>query len=98
MMKRLKVFGALLTIFLAACATVPVQGEALECNACQTMWIRLYPSSRAPGVYSLIHGEKSRPCGNCQKLAMACFQTGKSPQKCPECGGVFTVRPVNVTP
>jgi hypothetical protein len=31
-------------------------------------------------------------------LAMACFQTGKLPEKCPECGGVFTMRPVNVTP
>lgn len=97
-MKVLKAAGVMWVLLLASCATVPVQGEALECNACRTMWIRLYPSSGAPGVYRLIHGEKTRPCGSCQKLAMACFQNGKSPEKCPECDGVFTVRPVNVTP
>jgi len=97
-MKLLKAAGVVWVVLLASCATVPVQDEALECDACQTMWIRLYPSSGAPGVYRLIHGEKTKPCENCQQLAMACFQTGKAPKKCPECGGVFTMRPVNVTP
>ena len=97
-MKLLKAAGVVWVVLLASCATVPVQGEALECNACRTMWIRLYPSSGAPGIYRLIHGEKSRPCESCQKVAMDCFQTGKSPQKCSECGGVLTLRPVNVTP
>jgi len=97
-MKVIKAAGAMWVVLLASCATVPVQGEALECSACRTIWIRLYPSSGAPGVYRLIHGEKTRPCENCQQLAMACFQTGKAPKKCPECGGVFTMRPVNVTP
>ncbi len=98
MMRRLKVFGALLTMFLAACATVPVQGEAVECNVCRTMWIQLSPSSGAPGLYRLNHQEKAKPCTSCEKLAMAYFQTGKTAGKCPECGGTLTVRPVNVTP
>lgn len=97
-MKLLTVAGVVWVVLLASCATVPVQGEALECSACRTIWIRLYPSSGAPGVYRLIHGEKTRPCENCQQLAMACFQTGKAPKKCLDCGGVFTLRPVNVTP
>jgi hypothetical protein len=98
MMKRLKALGALATILLAACATVPVQGEAVECNACRTMWIQLCPSSGAPGLYRLNHQEKSKPCVDCQKSAMAYFQTGKTPAKCLGCGGTLTVRPVNVTP
>ena len=98
MMKRLKALGALATILLAACATVPVQGEAVECSACRTMWIQLCPSSGAPGLYRLNHQEKSKPCVDCQKSAMAYFQAGKTPGKCPECGGTLTVRPVNVTP
>ena len=97
-MKSIKVFCAVLTVFLAACATVPVQGEAVECNACRTMWIQLCPSSGAPGLYRLNHQEKSKPCVDCQKSAMAYFQTGKSPGRCPGCGGTLTVRPVNVTP
>jgi ribosomal protein S27E len=46
----------------------------------------------------LNHQEKSKPCVDCQKSAMAYFQTGKTPAKCLGCGGTLTVRPVNVTP
>lgn len=40
-MKACKAFGAMLVVLLAACATVPVEGDAVECDACKTIWVRL---------------------------------------------------------
>ena len=97
-MNGLRTLGVVLVVVLAACTTVPIMGEAVECNACRTIWIRLYPSSGAPGVYRLNHEENRRPCENCAKLAMRYFETGEIPARCPQCGGQVTVRPVNVTP
>ena len=97
-MKVCKALGALMIVLLASCATIPVQGEAVECDACRTIWIRLFPSSGAAGIYRLNHEEKHRPCANCEKLAMRYFQTGEIPARCPQCDGQLTVRPVNVTP
>jgi DNA-directed RNA polymerase subunit RPC12/RpoP len=97
-MKGLKAVSVVFLILLASCATIPVQGEAVECDACRTIWIRLFPSSGAPGIYRLNHEEKHRPCANCGKLAMRYFQTGEIPARCPQCDGRLTVRPVNVTP
>ena len=97
-MKVCKALGALVMVLLASCATIPVQGEAVECDACRTIWIRLFPSSGAPGVYRLNHEEKHRPCANCGQLVMRYFETGEIPARCPQCDGRLTVRPVNVTP
>lgn len=96
-MKACKAFGAVLVVLLTSCATVPVEGDAVECDACRTIWVRLYPSSGAQGIYRLNHDEKRKPCANCQKLAMRYFETGEIPQGCPQCGGNIAVRPVNVT-
>jgi uncharacterized paraquat-inducible protein A len=96
-MKAGQVLGALLILFLASCATVPIDGEAVECDVCRTIWIRLYPSSGGPGIYRLNHEEKRKPCANCQTLAMRYFETGEMPERCPQCGGNLAVRPVNVT-
>jgi len=96
-MKSFKAVGALLILFLAACASVPVDGEAVECDLCRTIWIRLYPSSGGPGIYRLNHEEKRKPCADCGNLATRYFETGKLPPRCPQCGGNLVVRPVNVT-
>ncbi len=97
-MKGLKAVGAVFLVLLASCKTIPVHGEAVECDACRTIWLRLFPSSGAPGIYRLNHEEKRRPCANCGKLAMRYFETAGIPARCPQCGGQLTVRPVNVTP
>ena len=96
-MKSIKAFTAVLAVFLAACATVPIEGEAVECDVCQTIWIRLFESSGAPGIYRLNHEEKRKPCANCTKLAMGYFESGKIPESCRQCSGNLSVRPVNVT-
>ncbi len=96
-MKIMMTWGAVLAVLLAACATVPIDGEAVECDVCQTIWIRLFESSGAPGIYRLNHEEKRRPCANCGKLAMRYFETGELPRRCPQCGGNLAPRPVNVT-
>jgi uncharacterized paraquat-inducible protein A len=96
-MKACKALGAVMIVLLAACATVPVEGEAVECDACKTIWVRLYPSSGAPGIYRLNHDEKRKPCANCQKLAARYFETGEIPERCLRCSGKLVVRPVSVT-
>jgi NAD-dependent SIR2 family protein deacetylase len=96
-MKRLNAVGALLIAFLAACATFPADGDAVECDTCRAIWIRLYPSSGGAGIYRLKHEEKREACPDCEKLAARYFQTGKLPPRCPHCGGNFIVRPVSVT-
>jgi len=86
-------------LLLAACTTLePRHGDAVSCDVCDTIWIRLFDSSGAPGVYRLKHEEKRRPCRTCQALAMNYFQTGKLPKHCPECGGNLMLRPVVLTP
>lgn len=95
--KRFRAWCTVLAVLLAACATVPVDGDAVECDVCRTIWIRLYPSSGAPGIYRLNHVEKRRPCANCTQLALRYFETGRIPERCPQCGGHLAVRPVNVT-
>jgi hypothetical protein len=85
-------------LLLTACSTLqPLDGDAVECDVCETVWIRLFPSSGAPGVYRLNHAEKRKPCRTCRALALNYFQTGEIPQRCPECGGNLTLRPVSVT-
>lgn len=85
-------------LLLPACSTLqPLEGDAVECDVCETIWIRLFPSSGAPGVYRLNHEEKRKPCRTCRTLAMNYFQTGEIPNRCPDCGGNLTLRPVSVT-
>jgi hypothetical protein len=92
---RLVLASALL---LGACSTMePLHGDAVVCDVCDTIWIRLFETSGAPGVYRLNHEAKRRPCRTCEALAMNYFSTGEIPKRCPECGGQLALRPVTVT-
>lgn len=84
-------------LLLGACSTLqPPDGEAVQCGACDTIWIRLFETSGAPGVYRLNHEIRRRPCRTCQALAANYFQSGEIPKRCADCGGNLTLRPVNV--
>jgi hypothetical protein len=85
-------------VLLAACATVPSDGEAVQCEACDALWIRLRPASGAPGIYRASHAKRWQACPWCEALAIAYLQGGRRPERCVECGGELSVRPVNVTP
>ncbi len=90
--------AAFAVLLLAACSTLqPLEGDAVQCDVCDTIWIRLFESSGAPGVYRLNHEVKRKPCRTCQALAMNYFQSGEIPKRCADCGGNLTLRPVNVT-
>lgn len=92
-----KTLGAAMVVLLAACATVPVEGDAVNCDACRTMWIRLYSSSGAPGIYRLNHDEKHPPCLRCQGLAVRHFEGSGLAPRCARCGGNLALLPVRVT-
>ena len=96
-MKSAKTLGAALAaLLLASCATVPPDGIAVECRACRAMWIRLLPSTEAPGIYRLKQCPKSRICPNCSSLAARYFETGQMVPRCPRCRGILVSRAVNV--
>jgi hypothetical protein len=96
---RRSAWAAMATVFLlTACSTLqPLDGDAVACDVCDTIWIRLFESSGAQGVYRLNHEVKSKPCRTCQALAMNYFKSGQIPKRCPDCGGNLTLRPVTVT-
>ena len=98
-MKRIKAVGLALTLLLAACATVPdnTDGEALDCSACRAIWIRLLPSSGAPGVYRAKHCPKQRLCPECTRIVARYFRGGELPARCHACGGDLVWHPVSVT-
>jgi hypothetical protein len=84
-------------LFLGGCAALPVDGDAVECNRCQTMWIRLYAKTSAPGLYRLDEREgRTAPCSRCQKLSVQFFESGVLPRLCSDCGGALEPRTVNV--
>lgn len=89
--------AALISGALVGCASVPVDGDAVECGACDTLWIRLFESSGAPGLYRLNHDERHEPCTACRARAMEYFETGRLPDDCPVCHGRLGVRPVAVS-
>ncbi len=94
-MKSLKVAGAVMILLLAACCTVPPPvGEAIECDACETLWIHMFPPVDPPGLYRLKHGKNWRACSACERLAETYFRSGKIPAFCPRCRGNLEVRPV----
>ena len=95
-MKGLRTWSAVLVLLLASCATVPVDGDAVDCDVCEMMWIRLLPASGAPGLYRLNHDTKRPVCSSCRELAMEYFETGRLPACCPRCRGTLTLRPVNI--
>ena len=85
------------TFLLVSCATLPPDGDAVECAACDALWIRLLPATGAAGVYRMKHEERPEPCARCEKLSASYFRTGEIPTRCPQCGGRLLLRPVNVT-
>lgn len=93
-----KCFKALSLVFilLAGCASVPADGEAVECDVCRALWIRLYPANGPEGVYRLNHDRSRELCAGCESSAVRSFQTGEIPVSCRQCGGRLTARPVNI--
>ncbi|MFM8657030.1 MAG: hypothetical protein ACKOD5_07860 [Chthoniobacterales bacterium] len=84
-------------IFLGGCAAVPVDGDAVECDRCQTMWIRLYAKTSAPGFYRLDEREgKASPCARCEQLSVQFFESGALLRRCADCGGMLEPRTVNI--
>jgi hypothetical protein len=84
-------------IFLGGCAAVPVDGDAVECNRCQTMWIRLYAKTSAPGLYRLDEREgEASPCSRCEQLSLQFFESGALRRRCADCGGTLEPRTVNI--
>jgi hypothetical protein len=82
---------------LGGCAALPVDGDAVECNRCQTMWIRLYAKTTAPGLYRLDErGGAAAPCPRCEQFSVQFFESGVLPRLCPDCGGSLEPRTVNV--
>lgn len=97
-MKSGKACAAMIALCLAGCVTIASQGEAVECEVCRTLWIKLYPESGSPGIYRLNHRVKQKPCAQCEAYASRYFETGDIPERCAGCGGRFALRPVEVTP
>lgn len=83
-------------VALAGCATLPADGDAVSCDVCDTLWIRLFDSSGAPGIYRLNHQARNKPCAACRSRAMEYFARGELPARCPKCGGRLALRPVTV--
>jgi len=84
-------------MFVCGCAAVPVDGDAVECDRCQTMWIRLYAKTAAPGFYRLVEREsKMSPCARCEHLSVQFFESGALLRRCPDCRGILEPRTVNI--
>ena len=82
---------------LVSCATLPADGDAVECDACQAMWIYLSSGTPAPGLYRLNgNGDKRATCARCQKIAVGYFESGGLLQHCPDCGGRLRARGVDI--
>jgi hypothetical protein len=82
---------------LAACTTIPSDGAAVQCEACDTLWVRLLPASGAPGLYGLNYEKRWQACSDCEKLAMAYFGGARLPECYSKCGGKLSEQPVKVT-
>jgi hypothetical protein len=90
-------FAMMAALFLGGCAAVPVDGDAVECNKCQTMWIRLYAKTSVPGLYRLDEREgNASPCSRCEQLSVQFFESGALLRRCPDCGGMLGARTVNI--
>ena len=99
LMKSLKAWCAASAVLLAACCTVPApDGEAVECDACETLWIHMFPPVEPPGLYRLNHAKQWRACSACEGYAERYFRSGKIPAFCPRCRGRLAVRPVTFEP
>ena len=90
------IFSAGILFLLAGCRTVPVDGEAVECSRCETIWIRLYAGSPAPGIYRAAQREGRSPCSRCEQLSVQFFESGALRRTCRECAGQLRPRLVNV--
>ncbi|MEY3481787.1 MAG: hypothetical protein RIQ71_2562 [Verrucomicrobiota bacterium] len=86
------------TLFCAVgCASIPRDGDAVECSRCEAMWIRLFAGSPAPGFYRAAERESNgSPCSRCEQLSANFFESGVLLRRCPECGGRLLPRTVSV--
>ena len=84
-------------VLLAACVTIPADGEAVQCAACDALWIRLLPVSGAPGIYRANHAKRWQACAACEEFSLAYFAGGRLPERCLECGGKLSAQGVEVT-
>ena len=93
-----KAIGLLVAlIVLVSCATLPADGDAVECDACKAMWIYLSSATPAPGLYRLeSDGSKQPICKRCQEMAVRYFEQGSPPQRCADCGGRLRARGVDI--
>ena len=90
--------AACAVLLLTACSTLrPLDGDAVECDACQAMWIYLSSGTPVPGLYRLNgNGDKRATCARCQKIAVGYFESGGLLQQCPDCGGRLRARGVDI--
>ncbi|MBU3665975.1 MAG: hypothetical protein FGM15_08905 [Chthoniobacterales bacterium] len=86
----------LASAFLPGCLTVEPDGGAVECSACEMIWLRLDPSTGIPGTYLVAHGKKRRPCRSCARIAEAFFGGAELQPRCQRCGGGLAYRAVNI--
>lgn len=94
-MKKLPLL-LLATALLSACLTVEPDGGAVECSACEMIWLRLDPSTGIPGTYLVAHGKRRKPCRSCVKAAEAFFDGRQLEPQCSHCGGNLAFRAVNI--
>lgn len=81
------------------CATVAPEsdGIALECNACRTMWIRIYQPGPITGDYRIEHERGRKVCPACEKIGLHFVRTGEAPAGCEVCGGTLVDGVVELT-
>jgi len=92
--------GSFLLVLAAGCATIPpagIDGVAVECTACDTVWIRLDRPRELAGIYRIQHDATREVCPDCEKLARQFLRTGQAPAQCSSCGGMLIPGEVQLT-
>jgi hypothetical protein len=90
---------AVMLAMLGACATVPsdYDGAAVECDACQAMWIRLDRPRGLAGLYTIRHRPDRELCAECNRMVRRCLRGGPCPETCEACQGNLTSGVVELT-
>lgn len=92
-MRTLRIL-ALAALTLTGCLALKPDGRAIECSACEAIWLKLEPEAGFPGVYRVIHGSRRKPCRTCERRATAFLDGAPALTHCPDCGGELAYRPV----
>lgn len=82
----------LVAVLVGGCVSIPreADGIALECNVCETMWVRLDRTPELAGNYRISHRPGKKLCPECQKIGAEFLRTGQAPASCAACGGTLT--------